>query len=90
MMRTWTVNEEQLDAMFRTVRLLSVYGPRAESLTAQLDKVLGQIATASADEPVSKNQMTFIDQETSDFLKDWIDFIGPRDKGMEDGITGVF
>ena len=90
MMRIWTVNEEQLDAMFRTVSLLSAYGTRVESLTAELDKVLAQIETGSLDEPVSKSQMTFIDQETSDFLKDWIDFKGPHDRGMEDGITGVY
>ena len=90
MMRIWTVNEEQLDAMFRTVSLLSAYGTRVESLTAELDKVLAQIETGSLDEPISKNQMAFIDQETSDFLKDWIDFLGPHDRGMEDGITGVY
>jgi len=90
MMRIWTVNEEQLDAMFRTVSLLSAYGTRVESLTAELDKVLAQIETGSLDEPISKNQMAFIDQDTSDFLKDWIDFKGPHDRGMEDGITGVY
>ena len=89
-MRIWTVNEEQLDAMFRTVSLLSAYGTRVESLTAELDKVLAQIETGSLDEPISKNQMAFIDQDTSDFLKDWIDFLGPHDRGMEDGITGVY
>jgi len=89
-MRIWTVNEEQLDAMFRTVSLLSAYGTRVESLTAELDKVLAQIETGSLDEPISKNQMAFIDQDTSDFLKDWIDFKGPHDRGMEDGITGVY
>jgi hypothetical protein len=97
MMRTFTINEEQLESMLRKVRLLSEYEARVDAFQAQFaylisgfDKVLSQIETGTPDEPVSKSQMTFIDQETSDFLKDWINFIGPRDRGMEDGITGVF
>ena len=97
MMRTFTINEKQLESMYRKLRLLSEYETRIderhtqfEYLIRNFEKELSQIENYIPDEPVSKSQMTFIDQETSDFLKDWIDFIGPHDRGMEDGITGVY